>query len=531
MTKPFETLEARRLLALVNWDGGGNSANWLDPANWSGDAVPGPDDEVTIATAITLEMPTGTHLRSLTLEGSTVSTSFGSASTFTIESLFRIGPGGKFQIRELSSVTLEGTGNLDIETGGTLQIDSIMQYSGNLGTRMPVTNHGVFTGWGATLKGGLRNFGQVVVRNSGALWGGIINEESGLIRIVNSGWSPSSSIGPNYTIGLGQNDANAIVPVPVINRGRIESDYPALTNSLPYEWGGPNNPAIGLTVYVNATPTLSGTWGSGDDTAIKFARYGSGAIVPVTFDSDFRFEAGTLVLSNLDATVSGMGTNTGLSLTGHTRATFADDRTELAYLNTKDTASFSILSGSRTLRVQDLVLLNSTAFDVSDGLFIHGNQPGFMRSWATGTPTDSPTYSSQVVGNYEGSTVRVDPDGNRRGVGFSTGSGLAAHYPAHTFRGETFDDNDFVFFTTLRGDANFDRQVNFDDLLAVSQRYGQSTSRGYADGNFSGAITGSGTTSFDDLLILAQNYGMAFVQVPIVAAAEKKRLKASDVLA
>src|SRR5688572_12577537 len=41
-------LEPRRLLAAVNWDGGGNGTDWNDALNWSTNAFPGINDDVTI---------------------------------------------------------------------------------------------------------------------------------------------------------------------------------------------------------------------------------------------------------------------------------------------------------------------------------------------------------------------------------------------------------------------------------------------------------------------------------------------------
>jgi hypothetical protein len=43
-----EGLERRRLLAAINWDGGGGDDSWHNPSNWSNDALPGAADDVTI---------------------------------------------------------------------------------------------------------------------------------------------------------------------------------------------------------------------------------------------------------------------------------------------------------------------------------------------------------------------------------------------------------------------------------------------------------------------------------------------------
>lgn len=45
----LEPLEGRSLLAAVAWDGGGGDFSWHNPLNWSGDALPGPEDDVLIS--------------------------------------------------------------------------------------------------------------------------------------------------------------------------------------------------------------------------------------------------------------------------------------------------------------------------------------------------------------------------------------------------------------------------------------------------------------------------------------------------
>src|SRR5438034_1123617 len=43
-----EALERRRLLAAVNWDGGGDGVTWNDPINWSNNSLPGASDDVSL---------------------------------------------------------------------------------------------------------------------------------------------------------------------------------------------------------------------------------------------------------------------------------------------------------------------------------------------------------------------------------------------------------------------------------------------------------------------------------------------------
>ena len=47
----YESLEARSLFSAVAWTGAGDGVNWSDPANWSGNAMPGSGDDVTINVA------------------------------------------------------------------------------------------------------------------------------------------------------------------------------------------------------------------------------------------------------------------------------------------------------------------------------------------------------------------------------------------------------------------------------------------------------------------------------------------------
>ncbi|HVC93404.1 MAG TPA: hypothetical protein VND64_06915 [Pirellulales bacterium] len=46
----LEFLETRRILATVDWTGGGGDTSWSNPANWSSAPnLPGPNDDVVIS--------------------------------------------------------------------------------------------------------------------------------------------------------------------------------------------------------------------------------------------------------------------------------------------------------------------------------------------------------------------------------------------------------------------------------------------------------------------------------------------------
>lgn len=78
-------------------------------------------------------------------------------------------------------------------------------------------------------------------------------------------------------------------------------------------------------------------------------------------------------------------------------------------------------------------------------------------------------------------------------------------------------------FFSLTGDANHDAAVNFDDLLILSQNYGQ-TGRLFADGD----LDHDGDVGFSDLLILAQHYGES---LPLAGASSAANLTPLSVAA
>jgi hypothetical protein len=79
-----------------------------------------------------------------------------------------------------------------------------------------------------------------------------------------------------------------------------------------------------------------------------------------------------------------------------------------------------------------------------------------------------------------------------------------------TFGGALIADAASSFFV-LAGDADRDRDVDFDDLLALAQYFGQTgTTFGQADFDF------DADTDFDDLLILSQSFGRSlFSTTPV----------------
>ena len=69
--------------------------------------------------------------------------------------------------------------------------------------------------------------------------------------------------------------------------------------------------------------------------------------------------------------------------------------------------------------------------------------------------------------------------------------------------GDTSEFSAALHTSGLPGDTNGDGTVNFSDLLALAQHYGQSSGMSLTTGD----VNGDGKVDFNDLLILAQNYG------------------------
>jgi hypothetical protein len=69
-----------------------------------------------------------------------------------------------------------------------------------------------------------------------------------------------------------------------------------------------------------------------------------------------------------------------------------------------------------------------------------------------------------------------------------------------------------IEFFVLAADANHDRRVDFDDLVALAQNYNTS-GKTFVDGDFNY----NGSVDFEDLVILAQRYNTT---LPAVAAAK-----------
>jgi hypothetical protein len=89
--------------------------------------------------------------------------------------------------------------------------------------------------------------------------------------------------------------------------------------------------------------------------------------------------------------------------------------------------------------------------------------------------------------------------------------------------------NSSLDFFSLLGDADRDGTVGFNDLVALSQHYGQAGNYGEGD------LDGDGTIGFSDLVILSQNYNETVGPPPAITITSTRPTKrvpvAKDILA
>jgi hypothetical protein len=98
--------------------------------------------------------------------------------------------------------------------------------------------------------------------------------------------------------------------------------------------------------------------------------------------------------------------------------------------------------------------------------------------------------------------VGVNSSASNRAIGYAD---TAVYTSLTSYDGAPLDATALVFVSTLKGDADLNKSVDFNDLLSLAQNYDASGSgKVWTQGD----STGDGIVNFDDLLSLAQNYGL-----------------------
>jgi Chitobiase/beta-hexosaminidase C-terminal domain/CotH kinase protein/Lamin Tail Domain/PKD domain len=150
---------------------------------------------------------------------------------------------------------------------------------------------------------------------------------------------------------------------------------------------------------------------------------------------------------------------------------------------------------SASLQSGDLTVLNQTTGQPvgAADMTVAWDAPTSTATWTINVPLADGNYLATLSGAGVTDAANNSLDGD--------GDGVAG--------------GDFTLpFFFLSGDADHDRDVDFNDLVALAQNYGQS-GKTFAEGNFDGDAAGN--VDFQDLVQLAQRYGTSLPAAGAVA--------------
>jgi hypothetical protein len=132
----LELLEPRQLLSTIAWDGGGGDNDWHNPLNWSGDVLPGPDDDVIVTApgTPTINITQDVSVRSIVsveaihVAGArvTTQTQWKQSAPLTIAG-GTVAGAGNFAVASGAVVSgaFTGSGKIQVLPGGTLVLSDI----------------------------------------------------------------------------------------------------------------------------------------------------------------------------------------------------------------------------------------------------------------------------------------------------------------------------------------------------------------------------------------------------------------------
>jgi RHS repeat-associated protein len=209
-------LEDRVVPTLITWDGGGGDGLWANALNWSGDVLPGTNDDAVIdvfGQAVSVAISDSRSVNSLTSQGDVLIT--GSGAGLTVSALSVIS--GSFFVTNGASLTASGSqailtangntsvngGSLYALGGGRLNLPALTSYAltergvrtlqaDGAGSVLDLSHVGTLTG--ITLDGGFRSLDAIEVR---ATNGGVV-DLSGATQIVDP--AQGDGVGRRYVI-------------------------------------------------------------------------------------------------------------------------------------------------------------------------------------------------------------------------------------------------------------------------------------------------------------------------------------------
>ncbi len=438
----FESLEGRRLLATVNWDGGGDGVTLTQAANWESDVLPGAADDAVINVA---GAPTLTHNASLTVHSLTCAESLtmgmnatltlGAASSFsgtlTLGLFSTLGGAGDIAITGTLTwppSTISGTGTLTIAPGAVLNQSGM----GVLGR--PLTNAGT-----------VNVAGNINLTNAAITNDGVFNLAPGSSASVvgGGGATPFNNAGTLNKDGAAQfSFLGSSSPVPLVNTGTVNVNAGTLQLAVT----GSSNAG---TIDVDSGATLSiesagMTHGAGSVIS------GAGAVQfksPQTIGGGATFAGSNMTLDfngslagGADVTITGTlhwtgGTMSGagstivalggtLNITGGVTLsrTLIDD-------GTINHSAGSLALNGGTLVTQPLRKYHfsgTASIDASGGTNLITNS-GVFNKQTTGTSLIAIRFDNAGTVNVLSGTLRLDGDGTNTGKR-NIAAGATLHY-------------------------------------------------------------------------------------------------------
>jgi autotransporter-associated beta strand protein len=240
-----------------------------------------------------------------------------------------------------------------------------------------------------------------------------------------------------------------------------------------------------------------------------------------TYNGATTVNAGTLSVTGSVFSSSGVTANAG--------GTFAAGATQAVRRLTVNAGGLATITASAggtnatALTVGDgssatpqLALQAGGKVDINNnGLIVDVAAGGESAALTTVRTAISAAYNGGAWNGAGGLTSSQITSSNRLAVGF----GLPGEVPAALtgggtqFFGAPVDASAVVVQTTVGGDANLDKVVNFDDLLVLAKNY-NSANAYWSKGDF----TYDGTVNFDDLLVLAKDYNQSMPTEPVPGA-------------
>lgn len=209
---------------------------------------------------------------------------------------------------------------------------------------------------------------------------------------------------------------------------------------------------------------------------------------------------GTLELNGATGTLGAASGGGKILATGAiTQVRLASMRVETIEVASGATLGISASGSAGASKVSTFTLLPAQGgkFDV--------NASGLVINYSGASPAATIRQllvNGRGTGNWQGSggiTSTFAQANPSYGVGFAEASQIGN--PA-TFMGQTVDSTSILISAANYGDTNLDGNVDFSDLLALAQNYGQNArSWVHGDSNYDNVV------DFADLLSLAQNYG------------------------